>query len=348
MGLRALGKGVLGMRRPPFLSKGNKIIAVAPSFGVTTEPYLTRYFAAKKNLERHGYIVEEGPCVHLEEGVASSASPSKRGEEIMEAFRGDASLISSVGGGETMCDILPFIDFEEISQLPPKWFMGFSDNTNLTFPLTILSNLITIYGPCFPQYFHKPFRLAEKDALDLLEGNATHIAGYPKYSITRSNPLHPLWTYRLTQKKIIKPLFSEEPMTGILLGGCLDCLINLCGTSFDKVKEFIHAQKEGIIWFLEACDLSPLGIRRALFQLNNAGWFDTAKGFLIGRPLCKDAEILGVNKANAVEDMLASFGVPVWMDVDLGHISPSMPICCGAKATASLQNGNLVLDYKWE
>lgn len=345
MGLRTLGKGILEMKLPPFIHPGDKVIAVAPSFGVTSEPYLTRYQIARKNWERRGYFVEEGPCVHLEEGVASSASPEKRAEEIMGAFRGDASLILSVGGGETMCDILPYIDFEEISKLPPKWFMGFSDNTNLTFPLATLSSLITVYGPCFPQYFHKPYRLAEKDALDLLEGRTAHVEGYPKYSITRSNPDHPLWTYRCTQKKVITPINGEEPMRGTLLGGCLDCLINICGTEFDRVKEFIAKEKEGVIWFLEACDLSPLGIRRALFQLIHAGWFASAKGFLIGRPLCKDAEICGVNKHSAVSDMLSSFGVPIWMDVDLGHISPSMPILCGAKATVSLIEGNLIIDY---
>ncbi len=334
------------MRQAPFLLKSDTIELVAPSFGVTTEPYLTRSNEAIKQLKKHGFKIKEGACVHLEEGVAASASAEKRGKEIMDAFKGEASLILSVGGGETMNEILPYIDFEEIKRLPPKWFMGFSDNTNLTFTLATLSDLVTIYGPCAPQFFMKKWRLSEFDAMRMLMSEK-HFEGYPKYSITRQNPLKPLWTYRLSQPKIIVKNGYEEPFKGILLGGCLDCLLNICGTRFDKVKEFIDKHKEEkIIWFLEACDLSPLSLRRGLFELKEAGWFSSASGFLLGRHLCRDYEQMGVNKYNAVTDMLSSFSKPILMDIDLGHISPSMPILTGAKATVSLLDGNIIIDYE--
>ena len=48
-----------------------------------------------------------------------------------------------------------------------------------------------------------------------------------------------------------------------LVGGCMDCLVNLTGTSFDKVKEFNERYAaDGIIWFLESCDLNVFAIRR--------------------------------------------------------------------------------------
>ena len=332
------------MRQPEFLKKGEKIAMVAPSFGVTTEPYLTRYTASRKNLEKEGFVIEEGPCIHLEEGVAASASAQRRAEEVMNAFRGDASLVLSVGGGETMCEILPFLDFDEIASLPPKWFMGFSDNTNLCFPLATLAGTMSIYGPCGPQFYARPFRGPEKDSLSLLRGER-HLEGYPKFTKTRSNPDHPLWRYRLTQEKIIEPHGYEAPVSGTLLGGCLDCLLGFCGTRFDAVKEWNDSHPEGTIWFLEACDLSPLGIRRGLFQLREAGWFENAKMFLIGRPLCRDAEIFGVNKRNAVLDILSPLGAPILLDMDLGHIAPSLPIKVGARAIVSLKEWNIVYDY---
>ncbi len=334
------------MRQAPRLNTGDLIDLVAPSFGVTTEPYLTRNIAAIKQFKKRGFFIHEGSCVHLEEGVASSASGEKRGKEIMDAFRDDSKLVLSVGGGETMNEILPYIDFEEIKRLPPKWFMGFSDNTNLTFTLATLSDLITVYGPCSTQFFMKKWRLSELDALRLLEGEK-HFKGYPKYSITRRNEAHPLWTYRLTQKKIITPAFYEKPMKGILLGGCLDCLLNLCGTKYDRVKEFVKTHKDdGIIWFLEACDLSPLDIRRGLFQLKEAGWFEHCSGFLMGRHLCGSNELFGVDKYSATLDMLSSFHQPILMDVDLGHISPSLPIKVGAKAKVRYLNENIFIDYE--
>ena len=333
------------IKQPKFLEKGDTISLIAPSFGVTSEPYATRCDAAIKNFQKLGYKVEEGVNVRKEEGAASSASAFSRANEFMDAYRNGGSLILSVGGGETMCEILPYVDFEAISKLPPKWFMGFSDNTNLCFPLVTLSGAATIYGPCAPQFYSNEFRCSELDALRLLAGEK-HIEGYPKYSITRSNPTHPLYRYRLTQPKIIQEHGYTNPLEGTLLGGCLDCLIGICGTKYDRVKKFEDEHPEGIIWFLEACDLSPLGIRRGLFQLREAGWFKNAKGFLIGRPLCKDAEAFGINKYNAVLDILGELGLPILFDIDLGHIPPSMPIKVGVKAKVSLINGNIVFDYE--
>ncbi|MBP5091572.1 MAG: LD-carboxypeptidase [Bacilli bacterium] len=333
------------MRKPAYLQKGDVVRFVAPSFGVTTEPYMSRYARAYKNWKRFGYNVEEGPNVHLNDGVAASSSPEERAKEIMEAFSSDASLILSVGGGETMCEILPYIDFAKLKELPPKWFMGYSDNTNLTFPLTVLCNTLAVYGPCATQFFQKEPRLSEKDALRLLQGEKD-FEGYPLYSKTKNNPLRPFLPYRLSKKKIITPINYEEPMKGTLLGGCLDCLITLCGTKYDEVRRFNAEHKEGVIWFLEACDLSPLGIRRALFQLKEAGWFDNAKGFLFGRPLCIEGEMMGVDHINAVTDILSDLGKPILLDVDLGHIPPMLPIISGAKAVASYQNENIYLHYE--
>ena len=65
------------MKRPEFLKKNDKITMVAPSFGVTTEPYLTRYYAAVKNLKKQGFQILEGKNVHREDGVVSSAPQKK-------------------------------------------------------------------------------------------------------------------------------------------------------------------------------------------------------------------------------------------------------------------------------
>lgn len=333
------------MKEPKPLRPGESILAIAPSFGVTTEPYATRYFAAKERFLRRGYRVEEGPCVFLNEGVAASASPEMRAKEILDGYRSEAALLLSVGGGETMCDVLPHLDFEALSALPPKWFMGFSDNTNLCFPLATLSGVVSIYGPCFPSFHGKKWRLAEEDAWRML-GGETHFEGYPKYSISRSDPAHPLWAPRMTQAKRIVEARPGEAQEGTILGGCLDCLLTLCGTKFDRVKAFQAEHPEGVLWFLEACDLSPLGIRRGLFQLKEAGWFENAKGFYLGRALCRDLETFGLNAHQAAIDVLAPLGKPLYLDVDLGHLAPSMPLKIGARARVEIRDGNLLIDYK--
>lgn len=341
------------MKQPKYLQIGDEIRMVAPSFGITTEPYMSRYAVAVKNLKRLGYKISEGPNVHRADGVVSSAPAKERAEEIMEAFASQASLIISVGGGELMDEILPYIDFDSLINSDPKWFMGFSDNTNLTFTLTILSDVITVYGPCTPSFYEKPMRLNQLDALKLLSGE-NHLVGYPKWNKpnfkkkkdAKPKEVDPLRRCRYMTPKLIRPFGYSAPVTGTLLGGCLDCLQALCGTKYDKVVEFTQKHPEGIIWYLEACDLTPLGIRRALFQLREAGWFNNVKMFLIGRPYCWDMNQMGVDRTNAVIDPLSEFGVPILLDVDLGHHAPSIPIKNGALATVGLNEGNIEFFYK--
>ena len=127
---------------------------------------------------------------------------------------------------------------------------------------------------------------------------------------------------------------TEAVFSGRLLGGCMDCLVNLLGTKYDRVTEFTEKYKEdGIIWFLEACDMNLMSIRRAMWQMEHAGWFKHCKGFLIGRPrIGMGAEEFGIDSYQAVCEMLYPYHVPVLMDLDIGHLPPAMPLICGSMA----------------
>ena len=76
--------------------------------------------------------------------------------------------------------------------------------------------------------------------------------------------------------------------------------------------------------FWRDCDLNVMGIRRALWNMEHAGWFKHVKGFIIGRPLCFGSDMMGMNQYNAVTGILSKYKVPIIMDVDLGHLSPMM------------------------
>lgn len=118
---------------------------------------------------------------------------------------------------------------------------------------------------------------------------------------------------------------------GRLLGGCLDCLSHLRGTKFDKVKEFNQKyEDDGILWFLESCDLNVFEMRRTLWSLKQAGWFDTCRGFLIGRPGVQGQIIAGLDQYEAVLSILSEFDVPIFMDLDIGHVAPMIPLICGS------------------
>lgn len=334
------------MKKISYLKEHGTISLVAPSFGCSSDPYLTRLDEAIKNLEADGFTISKGENIYLANHKVRSNTARKCAKEFMDAYLSSSDAIISVGGGEIMCEILPFIDFDKIKKAPFKFFMGFSDNTNLTYTLATISEVPTIYGPCAPAYCLKPYIYDKKDALDLLMGKAKKTVGYPywqRYSIKTDDPLS---KPNYTEKKVLR-LYPNKPIEieGRLLGGCMDCLSILCGTKFDKTKEYIEKYKEdGFIWFLEACDLNPVSIQRVLFQLKEAGWFKYCKGFIIGRPLCYRRRCFGITHYRAIKEAIHSLNVPIIMDSDLGHFSPSMPIITGAKAIVRADS-NLSIEY---
>ena len=80
-----------------------------------------------------------------------------------------------------MCEILPFVDFERIASAPPKWFMGYSDNTNLGFLLAVLCGTASVYGPNAPSFGMVPLHTSVLDALRLLEGEKRSFSGFDLY-----------------------------------------------------------------------------------------------------------------------------------------------------------------------
>lgn len=318
-----------------------KIYLIAPSYGCTTEPYITRLKVAIKNLKALDYDIIEGPNIYLNEVKLASNTKEKRALEFIEAYKSEADIIMSVGGGEIMNEIVPLINFEELKKYKPKLFIGFSDNTNLTFTLAYKLGIKTIYGPCAPSFYDLTY-----DKIDCLKmiNKKLHFEGYDKWELESiKDENNPLACLNLTEKKIIKTVNYSE-LDGILLGGCLDCLITLCGTKQDTVLDYI--KDKNIIWFLEACDLSAVGIKRALYQLKSAGYFDTAVGFLIGRPLHYNEDYAGLTNDEAVIDVLGDLNKPIYLDVDLGHLSPSLPILTNAKCHIKLdEKNNIIFDY---
>lgn len=365
------------MRYPEFLQQNGTIAFVAPSFGCATEPYKSGFLRAQENWKKQGFQLELGPNCYVEQGVGISNAPDQCGEELTEYYcRETNDCIISCGGGELMCEILDYVDFDKIRKAAPKWYMGYSDNTNMTFLLTTLCDTASIYGPCASSYGMEPLHQSLEDAMLLLQGRKLTMQGYDMWEKESvKDEEQPYAPYNLTETTVIKYIMpdgrtnieslsavtgsngaktagAERPQqngaaanggtageapidfSGRLLGGCMDCLVNLLGTKYDQVTEFTEKYKEdGILWFLEACDLNLMGIRRAMWQMDHAGWFKHCSGFLIGRPLNgMGVEEFGIDHYQAAYEMLRKYNVPVIMDVDIGHLSPMMPLISGAMA----------------
>lgn len=333
------------MKYPKSLRPGGTIGFVAPSFGCNIEPYRSAFLNAQKRWKKMGYQLDPGPNCYAGEGIGISSTPQKCGKELMEYYlKNDNDCLISCGGGELMCEILEYLDFEKIAAASPKWYMGFSDNTNFTYLLTTLADTASVYGPCAAAFGMKPWHKSLYDAFDLITGKKHTVSGYPLWEKEgikdETNPLAP---YNVTEPRILRKYPDQDlKLSGRLLGGCMDCLVNLLGTRFDKTADFIEKYKDdGILWFLEACDLNVFGIRRAMWQMENAGWFAHVSGFLIGRPLCFGQEMMGLDAYQAILAVAERHKVPVIMDVDLGHLPPAMPLITGSLGHVTVRGNDI-------
>lgn len=377
------------MRYPKFLKEGGTIGFVAPSFGCNIEPYRTAFEHAQKKFREAGYRMALGPNCYEGSGIGISNTPRLCGEELNEYYcSGENDVLISCGGGELMCEDLDYVDFARLREAEPKWYMGFSDNTNMTFLLPTLCDVAAVYGPCASAFGMEPWHPAVGDALELLKGRKLTMNGYDGWEKeSGKDEAHPLAPYRITEPRVLRCFAGSAPdaaeggeagterkragetdggenakqdrtaleltdhaeMEGILLGGCMDCLVTLLGTCYDRVEAFnARYGGEGIIWFLESCDLNVMAIRRAIWQMEHAGWFRKAKGFLIGRPLCFGQELMGMDQYEAVCGPLRKYGVPIVMDVDLGHLPPMMPLICGSRAKVTVRGNDISVRMRTE
>lgn len=370
------------MRYPEFLKENGTIGFVAPSCGCATEPYRSGFDNAQKKWREMGYQLWLGPNCYAGDGVGISSTPSACGQELTDGYCNQKNdCLISCGGGELMCEILDHVDFERIAKADPKWYLGYSDNTNFTFLLTTLCDTASVYGPCAGTFGMEPWHESLSDAMALLRGEKLTVMGYDRWEKeSLKDETHPCVPYNLTETSVLRYLLPDgrtnvESLTaaytkaargeevgehgtaaqnaaaaadesyggddapkidfsGRLLGGCMDCLVNFLGTGYDRVTDFVERYRDdGILWFLEACDLNLMGIRRAMWQMEHAGWFKYCSGFLIGRPrIGMDVEEFGIDEYQAVTEMLVKYHVPILMDVDIGHLPPSMPLICGSMA----------------
>ncbi|MCM1091307.1 MAG: LD-carboxypeptidase [Butyrivibrio sp.] len=344
------------MRYPKNLPNGGTIGFVAPSFGCQIEPYRSGFENAQRKFRELGYGIQTGPNCYAGEGIGISNKPQACAAELTDYYcSGENDCLISCGGGELMCEILPYIDFESIGKAAPKWYMGYSDNTNFTYLQATLCDTAAIYGPCAAAFGMEPWHRALEDAVGLLTGEQEVVRGYDKWETeSLKDAEHPLEPYNVTQERALKSYIGRVPaggedirMRGRLLGGCMDCLVTLLGTRFDRTAEFVaNYREDGIIWFLEACDLNVFGIRRAMWQMEEAGWLEHVKGFLIGRPLCFGQEMMGLDAYEAVLEVAGRKQVPVVMDVDLGHLPPMMPLIVGSVGEVDVKGNDIAVRMK--
>ena len=334
------------MNIPDFIKKGDIIGVTAPSAGFTEQVDLTKLESAKFNLSEKGYeVIETCNVRKCEKGRSSTGK--KRAEEFLSLIRNEeVRYILSASGGDFLMEMLEYLDYELI-KANPKWIQGYSDNTGLIYPITTICDMATVYSGNVGDYGMSLWHDGVKDNLKLLEGKNVEQKEFNLFENEYVKKITGYEGYNLTDK--VKYEFvsenKSESFTGRLLGGCLDVLIMLCGTKYDKTAKFVRKYKEdGIIWYLESFDLSSARIQCALWQLKEAGWFEGAKGFLFGRP-CFFREEYETDFNEAVKTALDSLNLPIITGCDIGHRPPRLTMINGLTAEISFDGAHFKMKY---
>lgn len=334
------------MRYGKFINKDSSIGVNAPSFSCGGYPYEYRGRQAVKNFESMGFKVKCTPgCFGFDitNLIDKNFSFKQKADEFMGQYLDDnIDIIFSMAGGELEVGTINNIDFEKIKNGNPKYVVGYSDNTWLTFLLPTICDVCSVYSYNFSSFGCLPLHKSHIKLIDLLTCKSYKQESYDKYEIEDLSKIkdgNPLATINDVIKSEWKSLNNKTAeMQGRIIGGCLDVLVNIIGTKYDNMEAFNEKYKDdGIIFFFESCDLNILSQLRAYLQIKNSNWLKYTKGIVIGRPLNKET-MYGVDYERMLHEAFDDLNIPVIYDCDIGHLAPNLSIFCGSINKIKLEN----------
>lgn len=237
-------------------------------------------------------------------------------------------------GGETGIDLVDLLDYDAIAAAEPTWCVGFSDTSTLLLPLTLRTGVATLHGQNLMDtpYDSAPgilpwWRVAARTGAVTQRSPGRYRTDFDPWEDEPTVTDFPL--PRSGHWKVLGG--GAVDVRGRLIGGCIETVSPLAGTAYGDVRTLGEHSPEGLLVYLEACELGAFDIARMLHGIRLAGWFDHANAVLVGRTSAPDSD--GFTQLDAVVDAVGDLGVPVVTDMDFGHVPPYMCFVNGATAT---------------
>ena len=331
------------MRFPPSLRQGGTIGVTAPSCGVVEETDKVRFANAKAILASKGYKVLETANVYGDyDGSGRSASAEDRASQLCDLFRDPGvDVIVSAKGGDYQEELYPIMDWEAV-EANPKWFQGYSDNTNTTFRLTVEHDIASIYGGGFGDFGMDDWHRSVTEALEFLEGRRMDQGSFPRHESFFSERITGRESFNCTEETY---WLSDAPtLSGRLIGGCMDILEWMHRKRNVDIDGFLDRYSEdGLIWYMETFAMDQERITNMLDGMREDGWFDNTNGIIFGRPLFYE----GPDYGDMVREVMDGSGVSVVTGADVGHKAPRMTFINGAMARFDIADGKATVHYQF-
>jgi muramoyltetrapeptide carboxypeptidase len=322
--------------RPPRLRPGDTIGIVSPSWG-GAGAYPPRVERGIRAIQELGFQARLAPHALGQAGYVSD-TPVNRAADINGLFADpQVRAILAAIGGDHSCHLLPLLDFDLI-RANPKIFMGFSDITVLNVAIWQRTGLVTFNGPALltdfgenpamQDYTREIFLRTVTRAAPpgLIQASAYWTEASQNWAEDKDlQPRHLRpsagWTW-------LKPGRAE----GRLIGGCIESLQHLRGTSF-------WPDWHGAVWFFETSEDKPTpeDVDSMLMDYQNMGILDQLAGLLVGRPMrYNPAEKEALRQV--VLERTRGYSFPVVTDMDFGHTSPQLTLPLGCLARIDSEN----------
>jgi muramoyltetrapeptide carboxypeptidase len=277
------------MRKPPALSKGDRLALVAPA-----SPFKREEFErGVEEIRRLGFDPVFDETVFARRHYVAGPA-SVRAAALRAAWR-DPSISGIIGvrGGYGSAQVLPLLDAGELKRAC-KVFVGYSDLTAILTFLTLGCGMVAFHGPMID-------RRLSRGAAGYDECSFVH-------ALCRSEPVGELAPPGL------ETITSGEA-AGLLLGGTLTQLLASIGTPF------AFDPPSGYVLFLDEVGERPYRLDRQVTQLRQTGLLARASAVVIGElPNCDEPS--GVLRGRSVmADLFADFPRPVIIGFPSGHTS---------------------------
>lgn len=337
------------------LKKGDKVAVVSLSSGMLGEKWAIHKFEIAKKRMKELFSLELVAMPNALKGIKYIYEhPEARAKDLMDAFKDKEvkAIISAIGGNDAI-RILPYLDFEVIKQ-NPKIFSGFSDTTAIHFMLR-KAGINTFYGPAIMTDFSQ-YLFMNDITIDAI--NKLWFDGVSEYRLPSSK------VYSLEKDKVMwgedninkdrvwhkeekgfELLQGKSAVEGRLLGGCIDVMANLMGTSiWPKAEEW----KDKIL-FVETSDnnMSPSSLAGILRSFASQGIFDKVKGVIVGKPAHEDyyEEYKQIYK-DVIGFEAKRPDLPIIYNVNFGHATPITIIPYGIKCKIDCKKKSITITEK--
>ena len=252
----------------------------------------------KQELEALGLKVAMSPCIYeREDGFNGTAK--EKAQAFMQFYKDpDIQAIFDLSGGDLANEVLEYLDYEAIRNLPPKAVFGYSDVTTVLNALYTQANLK-------PYLYQIRFLIGGEGALQ-------------KERFRKS-----LFEDQDDLFKLDYQFIQGERLEGVVVGGNIRCLLKLAGTPY--MPDF----KDKIL-LLESYSGGPMQMSTYLNQYKQLGVFKQVKGILLGSYTVMEQDGLTPTIEALVQKIVDDPTMPIVKTSQIGHNMDSKGIQIGA------------------